>query len=101
MLTPLGGASWGKAMREPGYIKRPARIETHFPATLVDADGSRIPVTVTDISRQGCKLESEAPLKIGAKVQLELPKHGVFPAQIRWALGNSAGAIFLEQVFLA
>lgn len=86
-------------MREPGYIKRPPRIETHFPAVLIDAEGSRIPVIVTDISSRGCRLESDVGLKIGAKVELEMPKHGVFPAQIRWALGAEAGAIFLEQVF--
>lgn len=87
-------------MREPGYIKRPPRIETHFPATLVDAEGNRIKVFVTDISSRGCRLESEVALPIGAKVQVEMPKHGVFPAQIRWALGAEAGAVFLEQVFL-
>ena len=86
-------------MREPGFIKRPPRIETHFPATLVDAEGNKIPVIVTDISGRGCRLESDVSLPIGAKVQLEMPKHGTFPAQIRWSLGAEAGAIFLEQVF--
>ena len=57
-------------------------------------------VIVTDISREGCRLEAEDMLKIGETVQLEVPKYGLFPAQIRWALGNEAGAIFLEPVFL-
>jgi hypothetical protein len=33
-------------------------------------------------------------------VQIEVPKYGTYPAQIRWALGTEAGAVFLEPVFL-
>ncbi|HTK58806.1 MAG TPA: PilZ domain-containing protein [Sphingomicrobium sp.] len=87
-------------MREPGQIKRSPRVDTRFKATLIDSDGGRHDVIVTDISREGCRLEAEDMLKIGETVQLEVPKYGLFPAQIRWALGNEAGAIFLEPVFL-
>ena len=87
-------------MREPGQIKRSPRVDTRFKATLIGSDGGRHDVIVTDISREGCRLEAEDMLKIGETVQLEVPKYGLFPAQIRWALGNEAGAIFLEPVFL-
>ncbi len=56
---------------------------------------------VIDISKEGCRLETDGTLKIGEMVQLQVPKYGTFPAQIRWALGNEAGAVFLEPVFLA
>ena len=87
-------------MREPGQIKRSPRVDTRFNATLIDGDGSKYQVVVTDISREGCRLESEELLKIGENVQIEVPKYGLYPAQIRWALGNEAGAVFLEPVFL-
>lgn len=87
-------------MREPGYIKRAPRVDTKFDASLTDSDGGKIPVVVTDISREGCRLETDGSLKIGEQVQLEVPKYGTFPAQIRWAMGKEAGAIFLEPVFL-
>lgn len=87
-------------MREPGYIKRAPRVDTKFPASLIDSDGGSLRVVVTDISREGCRLETDGSLKIGEKVQLEVPKYGSFPAQIRWAVGNEAGAVFLEPVFL-
>ena len=87
-------------MREPGFIKRAPRVGTHFDAALVDSDGGKIPVIVTDISREGCRLETDGSLTIGEKVQLEVPKYGSFPAQIRWALGKEAGAVFLEPVLL-
>ncbi|QDP20209.1 PilZ domain-containing protein [Sphingomonas xanthus] len=87
-------------MREPGQIKRSPRVDTRFPATLINADGDSVAVIVTDVSREGCRLETGDTLKIGEKVELRVPKLGTYPAQIRWALGNDAGAIFLEPVIL-
>lgn len=87
-------------MREPGHIKRSPRVDTRFNATLTDSDGGKHVVVVTDISREGCRLETSELLKIGEQVQIEVPKYGTYPAQIRWALGTEAGAVFLEPVFL-
>ena len=87
-------------MREPGFIKRSPRVDTNFMTKLIDSDGDVVAVTVVDLSREGCRLETDATLKIGEHVQIEVPKYGNFAAQIRWALGNEAGAIFLEPVFL-
>lgn len=87
-------------MREPGHIKRAPRVDTRFTTKLTDSDGSTIDVVVIDISREGCRLETDSMLNIGENVRIEVPKHGSFAAQIRWALGNEAGAVFLEPVFL-
>ena len=87
-------------MREPGYIKRAPRVDTHFNASLTDSDGGKIPVVVTDLSREGCRLEADGSLTIGEQVQIEVPKYGTFPAQIRWAVGKEAGAVFLEPILL-
>ncbi len=87
-------------MRDAGIIKRAPRVDTRFKASLVDDAGNMMSVTVMDISREGCRLQSDEMLKIGEKVHIEVPKYGRFPAQIRWALGNEAGAVFLEPVFL-
>ena len=86
--------------REPGFIKRSPRVDTQFATSLTDSDGNRIEVVVMDISREGCRLHTEGTLKIGEMVQIDVPKYGIFPAQIRWALGNEAGAVFMEPVFL-
>ena len=88
-------------MREPGEIKRAPRVDTRFDTSLIDSDGNTLSVVVIDISREGCRMESDGSLKIGEMVQIKVPKYGTFPAQIRWALGNEAGAVFLEPVFLA
>ena len=87
-------------MREPGHIKRAPRVDTRIETFLTDSDGNRMPVVVIDISQAGCRLETSAMLRIGEKVQIEVPKYGTFPAQVRWALGNEAGAVFLEPVFV-
>jgi hypothetical protein len=87
-------------MREPGFIKRSPRVDTRFTTTLTDSDGNVVPVTVVDISREGCRLETEATLKIGETVQIDVPKYGTFDAQVRWALGNEAGVVFNDEVFV-
>lgn len=87
-------------MRQPGIIKRAPRVDTQFDATLITGDGARISVVVLDISREGFRLETAELLKIGEMVELEAPKYGNFPAQIRWALGGEAGAVFVEPIIL-
>lgn len=87
-------------MREPGYIKRAPRVDTNFKASLTDSDGGKIPVVVTDLSREGCRLEADSSLTIGEHVHIEVPKYGTSPAQIRWAVGKEAGAVFLEPILL-
>jgi hypothetical protein len=87
-------------MREPGYIKRSPRIDTAINASVTDSDGDTMSVVVIDISSEGCRMETKGLLKIGENVELNVGRYGSFPAQIRWALGNEAGAIFLEPVFL-
>jgi len=94
------GGMWGLSMREPGQIKRAPRVDTNIDAALTDSDGSRLSVVVLDISREGCRLETDATLKIGEKIELHVPRYGTFPAQVRWAVGNEAGAVFLEPVIL-
>jgi PilZ domain len=87
-------------LRLNGEIKRAPRVDTRFDTKLTDSDGNSVDVVVVDISREGCRLVTDSTLKIGENVQIEVPKHGCFAAQIRWALGNEAGAVFLEPVFL-
>jgi hypothetical protein len=87
-------------MRDPGYIKRSPRIDTAINASVTDSDGGTMSVVVIDISSEGCRMETEGSLKIGETVELNVGRYGSFPAQIRWALGNEAGAVFLEPVFL-
>jgi hypothetical protein len=87
-------------MREPGHIKREPRIGIQQRMVLVDDDGSERPVTLTDISSSGFRLQTERDLPIGAVVVLRGQRCGDVPAQIRWAVNQEAGGIFLQPAAL-
>ena len=82
------------------HIKRAPRVATDLPATVVDGSGAEFTAVVIDISKQGFRLTCDETLKIGEYVHLRVPRYGDFPAQIRWALGEEAGGVFLEPVQL-
>lgn len=83
-----------------GLIKRGPRFEVTYDSVLVDSEGEPRDVRVTDISRDGCRIESAAPLRIGEQVLLRLGQQGDQKAQIRWALGTQAGAAFARPLEL-
>ena len=46
------------------YLKRQPRIALRCPAVLVEDDGCTLDVVITDVSRDGFKLESYAQLEV-------------------------------------
>ena len=84
--------------RIPGFQKRAPRIDLRRPAILINSDGAETEATILDVSSGGFRLEvSELP-RIGEHVKLRVDRGDEYPAQIRWALGNEAGGVFLTQV---
>jgi len=81
-------------MREPGQIKRVARIGVESPGTLIDSEGVESPVTVIDLSAGGCRIITDGNPIIGEHVHLRVGRVADYPAQVRWALGNEAGLKF-------
>ena len=57
-------------------------------------------VTVTDVSGSGFRVQHDDLLRVGEYVALRIEGYGEFPAQIRWALGDEAGGMFLPRVTL-
>ena len=86
--------------RIPGQVPRNSRVSVSHDATLVMADGTEHPATITDVSSGGFKLRTGVTVPIGEHVFLRVARYGDFPAQIRWALGDEAGGVFLEPVNL-
>ncbi len=82
-------------MRQIGEIKRGPRVATDLKARLLRSGGEEIDVIITDISKDGFKLRSEAQLMIGERVDLCMPKTGDVPVQIRWSIAGEAGGVFL------
>ena len=78
--------------------KRAPRVDLRRQAILVDSRGGERDVTILDVSRSGFRLEVSEGLQIGEFVTIRVERDVSFAAQIRWALGNEAGGVFLTPV---
>lgn len=77
-------------MRVPGWIDRDHREPAAFPATVALPDGRSVPVTITNVSRDGCEVSCNETLPIGAIVELRVGGEPI-PADVRWELDGRAG----------
>ena len=75
---------------------RQQRHKVDLEAAIVETDGSTRPITVSDLSLEGCKVT--AWLRIGDEVTLRLPRVGLVRGQVRWALSGRAGIRFFQNV---
>lgn len=83
-----------------GWIGRKDRDEVKIDAVVHRGDGSKQSVTLSNVSNEGCRIESQGDLRIGERVQIAIPRRGQVDAQVRWALSGSAGARFLPDTDL-
>jgi hypothetical protein len=65
---------------------------------MIDSDGVETPVIILDVSSGGFRLEVAESPKIGEFITLRVERFEDFPANIRWALGNEAGGVFLTPI---
>ena len=84
-------------MRQPGWTPRNDRRPVDLAAFVHREEGVRVPVIVTDLTEQGCRISADETLRIGELIKLEIPHLGFLSAQIRWALDGQAGARFSAQ----
>jgi len=82
--------------RLPGWTDRDNREPTSFPAILVLAEGKRFPVTITNISADGCQIEGAEAIPIGETVRVELAGDIRADATVRWAVERRAGLRFIR-----
>ena len=81
-------------MREPGWTPRNDRRAVDLAAFVHREHCPPLPVMVTDLTEQGCRISADESLLIGEQIQLEIPHLGYLKAQVRWALDGEAGARF-------
>ena len=89
-----------------GDHKRPQRVESkradrplvRLRGSIHLSNGLRFPVTVTDVSKEGCKVASNHLLPIGEIVQLAIQGRDLVPVSIRWAILGKAGLRFISQI---
>ncbi|HEV2596689.1 MAG TPA: PilZ domain-containing protein [Sphingomicrobium sp.] len=81
--------------RMHGWVGRKDRRPIATDAVVRRADGTELNVRLADLSDEGCRIESEPePLRIGEWIEIVVSSSGSVKAQVRWALGTSAGAKF-------
>jgi hypothetical protein len=80
------------------FSKRAPRIDIRRTAVLVNSDGGEAGVVILDVSSGGFRLKVEELPRIGEMVTLRVDKSEEYPAQIRWALGDEVGGVFLTPV---
>ena len=82
------------------YLKRDPRVAVRCEAILVEGDGCTLDVVITDVSRDGFRLESMSELEVGAEIILLVTKQEPLKGLIRWTCGMEAGGVFLEPAAL-
>jgi hypothetical protein len=78
------------------WTGRKERHAVALDAIVHRAGGSSAPVKLTNLTDQGCRIESEDHLRIGEHFEIAIPGVGKLKAQVRWALHDSAGAKFVD-----
>ena len=81
--------------RMHGWVGRKDRRPIAVTAVVRREDGTEVQVKLTDVSDEGCRIEcDDEVLRIGEWVEIALSDSGEVKAQVRWALGTSAGVKF-------
>ena len=84
-------------MREPGWTPRNDRRRVELTAVVHRGERPPLPVMVTDLTEDGCRISGEETLSIGEEIRLEIPYLGYMSAQVRWAIDGQAGARFARE----
>lgn len=81
-------------MRLPGWLSRfdRDRVTLHGIAEL--PDGRVIPAQLTNLSKEGCRLETDETLKIGGRVKVTMEMFDQVGGTVRWSLLGKSGVRF-------
>ena len=79
-----------------GFRGTERRIAVAFEATVIEADGCEVPVSILDVSGSGFRISASAEFSAGDEVRLRLGRTAPVRAAICWTCGPEAGGIFLD-----
>ena len=79
------------------WVGRKERHPVEIDAVAYRADGTKLPVKLTNFSEQGCRIDAADGFQIGERLSIAVPRMGQMKAKIRWALAGSAGAQFITE----
>lgn len=79
------------------YARRPMRLRTHVAATIASR-GAVHPVILRDLSQNGARIDSAAPLDFDQRLRIDAPGLPTIEARVRWCSHPEYGVVF-ERTF--
>jgi hypothetical protein len=79
------------------WVGRKERHPVEIEAVAYRVDGTKIPVTLTNFSEHGCRIDGGEAFQIGERLSIAVPRMGQLKAQVRWALPDGAGVRFITK----
>jgi hypothetical protein len=85
---------------EKEFFLSPRGLRTKVALEVIGfrADGPGFPVTIADISRDGCQIQSDVSFDVGETIKLKHEVMGELLGEVRWASAGRAGLQFLRQL---
>ncbi len=80
-----------------GWVSRNDRRDARIEAAVHRSNGGKVAVTLTNLSYEGCRIESYETFRIGERLRIAVPRVGTIDAHVRWALDGAAGAQFSSE----
>jgi hypothetical protein len=74
--------------------ERAERRPVNLPGFAARADGSTMEITLTDLSYDGCGIETAVEFTLGETLQLSVLDYGAIVAEVRWIEDGHAGLVF-------
>lgn len=76
--------------------RRTPRIDLRRLAWLTNSEGGKSEVTILDVSAGGFRMQFSDPVTVGEVVLVTFDREELVEAEIRWVLGDEAGASFVK-----
>jgi len=76
------------------FPNRPERRPVGLSGDALLADGTKVEVSLVDLSYEGCKIRTSSALDPGDRLNLLVFDRGLIEAEVRWVEGDMAGLAF-------
>ncbi|HET9354788.1 MAG TPA: PilZ domain-containing protein [Sphingomicrobium sp.] len=91
MSAPIDPAQFSTRLAP---IERRERRPVHMTGHGVLPDGTTAPLTLLDLSYDGCGIAIDSELRPGDRIKISVLKRGAIPAEVRWYSQGKAGLVF-------
>lgn len=83
--------------RTQAWARRKDRHPVEIDAIVHRTDGRKEPVTLSNFSDEGCRIQTTGDYHIGERLQIAIHRMGHIKAQVRWSMPGSVGARFVAE----